>query len=183
MASACYGTPWPERLSGSEQRFQGAQDPAPTGFGGARPFLQHPFVSQGEFTSFTFCNNINAHSSAFHRVLGHGEGEYQTTRPVEFQIFADMLNIFTASPVDRDIRSTNARVDLDPNHFASGRREQKLAGFLRIQPGVEHALGRSVKSPFHADSHFIFETHFDSSLSSDSSRSCRASRRRFQNLA
>src|ERR1700730_8821452 len=119
----------------------------PTLLGTAGVIRQHALMGQGERASGPVGHDADAHACALRREFRHGEGKGEPARPIDLEIFADMLDVLAVAPVDEGELAADARVDLDAHHPPGRGREEKFAGDLGIEPGVEDALRRGVEAP------------------------------------
>jgi hypothetical protein len=94
-------------------------------------------------------------------ILWHRECENQAARPLDLQILANVFDIFAIASIGEVGLPANPGIDLGLYHLPCRCGKEKTSGFLRIEPGIENALGRSGKLTRDANGDSWRRTHAD----------------------
>src|ERR1051326_5320100 len=89
-------------LVSGERRGKAFQDHLPAALGAARVVRQHALVSPGELAAVPRGRDPDDDARQLRGEFWHGEPEHETARPIDLEVFADMLDVLAVAPVHED---------------------------------------------------------------------------------
>jgi hypothetical protein len=96
----------------------------PTFFDGGGEMTQHAFVPERQFAAAFYRNNVDLNEARLRPCSGYAQGENETARPFDFEIFAEMIAVFAIAAYDKKKLATHPGIDVgSDNILFSGMRE------------------------------------------------------------
>src|SRR5580698_5307179 len=111
-----------EGSGGRKHPFETVEDHSPTLGRALGIVCQHVFMGQYQLAFRAVRNNIDGDTRVFGREFGNREGEHEAARPIDFEIFACVLDFFAVLANDRKA-AADARINLDTRHLTGWRGE------------------------------------------------------------
>src|SRR6266700_3994909 len=94
-------------LGSGERRGKALKDHLPATLGAARVIWQHALVDQGELAAAARGRDLDGDPRELGGEFRHGEAEHEAARPIDLEVFADMLDILAIAPVHEDEAPAN----------------------------------------------------------------------------
>jgi hypothetical protein len=142
---------------------QPVQELAPAFLDTALPV--HPvraqFVGQRQLAPTVQRHDFDDHVVDVLGLFLHREGKHEAPRPVDLEIFADVLDVLAVSPIHEGEFAADLGIDLRAYHLPGCRREQEFAGLLGVESGVEDTLRRRVEAATDVANDVRFVDHRD----------------------